>query len=76
MHMTNQSPQATNLTVVEDPDLVPQCPHCDTFLTSVRARQLSPTGTPASRFGKRYIYACPSCNKTLGVSHRKGFWMG
>ena len=74
--MTNQNPQATVITVVEDLDLVPQCPYCDTFLTSVRARQLSPTGISVSRFGKRYIYACPSCNKTLGVSHRKGFWMG
>lgn len=74
--MTKQIPPAANLTVVEDPDLVPQCPSCDTFLTSVRARQLSPVGRPVSRFGKRYIYACPSCNKILGISHRKGFWMG
>ena len=74
--MSNQNPQPTNVTVVEDPNLVPQCPYCDTLLTSVRARLLSPTGSPVSRFGKRYIYACPACNKTLGVSHRKGFWMG
>jgi hypothetical protein len=30
----------------------------------------------AFAFGKRYIYSCPSCNNVLGVSHRKGFWMG
>jgi hypothetical protein len=27
-------------------------------------------------FGKRYVYFCPKCRKVLGVSHRKGFWMG
>ncbi len=74
--MTNQSPQVADVTVVEDPDLVPQCPYCDASLTSVRARRLSSTGTPVSRFGKRYVYACPSCNRSLGISHRKGFWMG
>ncbi len=74
--MTNQNPPATSVTAVEDPDLVPLCPHCDGLLTSVRARQMSSTGKPASRFGKRYIYACPSCNRTFGISHRKGFWMG
>jgi len=26
--------------------------------------------------GKRYVYSCPECRKVLGVSHRKGFWMG
>jgi len=30
----------------------------------------------SSQFGKRYIYFCPTCSKVLGVSHRKGFWMG
>jgi len=29
-----------------------------------------------SMLGKRYIYFCPNCRKVLGVSHRKGFWMG
>ena len=26
--------------------------------------------------GKRYIYFCTKCKSVLGVSHRKGFWMG
>jgi hypothetical protein len=26
--------------------------------------------------GRRYLYFCPHCRKVLGVSHRKGFWMG
>jgi hypothetical protein len=39
-------------------------------LNRVNCRLLS------SQFGKRYIYFCPACSKVLGVSHRKGFWMG
>ena len=26
--------------------------------------------------GKRYVYFCALCKKVLGVSHRKGFFMG
>ena len=29
-----------------------------------------------SIFGRRYVYFCSRCRKILGVSHRKGFWMG
>ena len=29
-----------------------------------------------STFGKRYAYFCQHCKKVLGVTHRKGFWMG
>jgi len=51
-------------------DLTPICPHCQASLDKVYCRGLTTT------FGKRYIYFCPQCRKTLGVSHRKGFWMG
>jgi len=54
----------------EKEDETPICPHCHASLDSVHCRGLS------SQFGKRYIYFCPACKKTLGVSHRKGFWMG
>ena len=27
-------------------------------------------------FGRRYCYSCTECKKILGISHRKGFWMG
>lgn len=64
------------VTVRENRHLVPLCPHCDTPLATIDARQIGATGTLTSRFGKRFIYACPACNKALGVSHRKGFWMG
>ncbi|MFO7733025.1 MAG: hypothetical protein R6X21_05175 [Candidatus Aminicenantes bacterium] len=56
--------------VEERNDITPVCPHCQAQLTSIQCRQLSGT------FGKRYVYFCPSCRKVLGVSHRKGFWMG
>jgi uncharacterized protein with PIN domain len=54
----------------ERTDEIPLCPHCNAALSKVSCRRLSST------FGKRYIYYCPACKKTLGVSHRKGFWMG
>ena len=49
----------------------PKCPHCEKDLASVSYRELK-----GGAWGKRYIYFCPSCRSTLGVSHRKGFWMG
>ncbi len=58
------------ITCEERSDEVPLCPHCSAPLHTVSCRRLS------SAFGKRYIYYCPGCKKTLGVSHRKGFWMG
>jgi uncharacterized protein with PIN domain len=51
-------------------DETPICPHCNALLNKVNCVRLS------SVFGKRYIYYCPACKKVLGVSHRKGFWMG
>lgn len=48
----------------------PVCPHCNTTLKDIWFKALS------SSFGKRYIYFCPHCHKVLGISHRKGFWMG
>lgn len=49
---------------------VPLCPHCGQPIHEVRCRALT------SAFGRRYIYFCALCKKVLGVSHRKGFWMG
>ena len=67
------------MTVVrESPDLVPLCPHCALPLDEIKSRVVRTAGrsSPEFRFGKRYIYACPSCHKALGISHRKGFWAG
>jgi hypothetical protein len=54
----------------EKKEVTPICPHCQQRLDEVWFRKLSST------LGRRYIYFCPSCQKVLGVSHRKGFWMG
>lgn len=56
--------------VMEKEDFKPKCPHCEKELENIISTQVEST------FGKRYIYACPECKKVLGVSHRKGFWMG
>ena len=55
---------------LEKNDVTPVCPHCNEPLTSVWYRHLT------GMFGKRYIYFCSKCKKVLGVSQRKGFWMG
>lgn len=46
------------------------CPHCEKALGRVNAIKAK------SGFGVRFVYSCGFCNKVLGVSHRKGFWMG
>lgn len=51
-------------------DVQPICPHCSTELRTLWMHILR------GILGKRYIYFCPNCKKVLGVSHRKGFWMG
>ena len=55
---------------VEKNDISPICPHCNEELKTVWCRVLKTT------LGKRYIYFCSKCRKALGLSHRKGFWMG
>ncbi|MBN1155008.1 hypothetical protein JXB12_08850 [candidate division KSB1 bacterium] len=54
----------------EKNDINPICPHCKTEIRKVWYQELE------TFLGKRYIYYCPNCRATLGVSHRKGFWMG
>lgn len=58
------------LEAVEKKEVRPLCPYCNKELETLWFRELKST------FGKRYIYFCPECKKVLGVSHRKGFWMG
>jgi len=54
----------------EHEEINPVCPHCKKEILRVFFREL------LTVFGKRYIYFCPECRSVLGVSHRKGFWMG
>lgn len=70
--MTKQSRSARDaLPVHEAPATVrPVCPHCEGELDGVYRRRLD------DALGKAYLWFCPRCHQTLGVSHRKGFWMG
>ena len=54
----------------KEADRDPLCPHCEKKLKTLWYRELR------CLLGKRYLYFCPSCNKCLGISHRKGFFMG
>jgi Zn-finger nucleic acid-binding protein len=51
-------------------NVLPLCPHCKAELGSVCFQDVE------GMLGRRYIYFCPECRCTLGVSHRKGFRMG
>lgn len=51
-------------------DVQPLCPHCSRELNVVWMQEL------LGFLGRRYIYFCPHCRVTLGISHRKGFFMG
>lgn len=51
-------------------DVMPVCPHCSGDIHTLWTKEIS------GALGKRYLYFCPHCRKVLGVSHRKGFWMG
>jgi uncharacterized protein with PIN domain len=56
--------------VVEKSDVIPICPFCEAELRTISFSALR------AFLGRRYIYFCPHCRKVLGLSHRKGFWMG
>ena len=51
-------------------DLSPACPHCEREFDSLWARRM------AHNLGKAYVHACPRCLRVVGVTHRKGFFMG
>ena len=48
----------------------PVCPHCGKGIQEIAARRVE------SVLGVRFLNYCCDCRKVLGVSHRKGFWMG
>jgi uncharacterized protein with PIN domain len=58
------------ITVDEKSSATPLCPHCDGPLGKLLAQKTKST------FGVRYVYFCDRCRKVLGISHRKGFFMG
>jgi uncharacterized protein with PIN domain len=60
----------TRIRIREDFPGAPICPHCGKEIQEVAARRVGST------LGVRFMYYCTDCRKVLGVSHRKGFWMG
>jgi uncharacterized protein with PIN domain len=55
---------------IEDESKAPICPHCESEIIQVYTRKVE------GLLGVRFIYFCDKCRKVLGLSHRKGFWMG
>jgi uncharacterized protein with PIN domain len=51
-------------------DIGPVCPYCETAVKKLYFSEIK------AILGKRYLYYCSNCLKVLGISHRKGFWMG
>ena len=60
----------TRIDVRNPGEIYPLCPHCSAEIRQVFQRQLK------AMFGKSFIYYCTNCRKSMGVTHRKGFWMG
>ena len=58
------------ITLTETESERPICQYCEKAITNILAKKIS------SSLGVRFIYFCSSCKKVLGISHRKGFWMG
>lgn len=54
----------------ESNDITPVCPYCSQTVTEMLFRELK------GFLGRRYVYFCAQCHKVLGVTHRKGLWMG
>ncbi len=57
-------------TYVPAEGIAPLCPHCEQEIEGMCQQQID------ASFGKAYLWFCIECRKSLGVSHRKGFWMG
>jgi uncharacterized protein with PIN domain len=58
------------ITIRDDFSAAPICPHCEKEIQEIASRRVE------SLLGVRFVYYCTACRKVLGVSHRKGFWMG
>ena len=56
--------------IVEETSQTPICPYCESEIARLLAKKVE------SALGVRYLYYCDQCRKVLGVSQRKGFWMG
>jgi len=61
---------ASKIRIREDVAAGPICPHCGKDIQEIAAQRVD------SMLGVRFLYYCINCRKVLGLSHRKGFWMG
>lgn len=50
--------------------VTPICPHCEAAIEGLYQQRID------EPLGKAFIWFCMNCRRSLGVSHRKGFWMG
>ena len=55
---------------IESGTIRPICPHCSANIDKIYSTEIK------GIMGRRYVYYCANCLKVLGISHRKGFWMG
>jgi predicted RNA-binding Zn-ribbon protein involved in translation (DUF1610 family) len=54
-------------------DVLPLCPHCGVELKKLHATKIQcPEGGAKLKPYYRYIYFCPSCKKSLGITHTRG----
>lgn len=60
-----------NIQINRDRQTLPICGRCEKNIDTVSYRELH-----GGFWGRTYIYFCPGCKSTLGVSQRKGFFMG
>ena len=58
------------ISIDEKSQASPLCPHCEKPISRLLAQKAK------SSFGVRFVYYCDKCRKVLGISHRKGFFMG
>ena len=65
MNATADAPWA----LVDRPDLVPLCPHCDEQLHEVYRKG---TGFPVGQ-GRTLVYFCPHCSRVLGFAQGRVF---
>jgi hypothetical protein len=60
----------TRIRIRENFLAAPVCPRCGQEIHAIAARRVE------SVLGVRFLCYCSDCRDVLGVSHRKGFWMG
>ena len=63
-------PRPDGITLTKADDVAPLCPYCNAEIKTILYKEIYGT------FGRRFLYFCPDCRKTLGISHRKGLLMG